>query len=66
MKNVVKIKCHHLKQLTCKGLWASVYLSEAQNPIPPPTLCICVYRARILNVHGAQESIPRHQFRQPM
>ncbi len=22
--------------------------------------------ARILNVYGAQESIPRHQFRQPM
>jgi hypothetical protein len=27
-----------LKKFTCKGLCGSVYLSEAQNPIPPPPL----------------------------
>jgi hypothetical protein len=34
----------HLKKLTCNGFAAGVYLSEAQNPIPPPlTYCITVY-----------------------
>jgi hypothetical protein len=29
-------KCRHLKNWPVKGLAAGVYLSEAQNPIPPP------------------------------
>jgi hypothetical protein len=41
-------KCRHLKKLTCKGDFAAgVYLSEAQNPIPPPlTHCIRVFMYR--------------------
>jgi hypothetical protein len=32
------------KKLTCKGTWrASVYLPEAQNPIPPPLHTNTVY-----------------------
>jgi hypothetical protein len=35
------------KKLTCKDFAAGVYLSEAQNPIPPP-LTHCIHVCSIL------------------
>jgi hypothetical protein len=39
-------ECRHLKKFTCKGTLRevyNVYLSEAQNPIPPPLHTVYVY-----------------------
>ncbi len=55
-------KCRHLKKLTCKGTLRqvfTVYISEAQNPIPPPPLLRTVYK-RVYNTvylftHGKGE-----------
>jgi len=43
------------KKLTCKGDFAAgVYLSEAQNPIPPLTYCIRVYSILIHTGKGGR------------
>jgi hypothetical protein len=34
-------KCCHLKKLIQRDCAAGVYLSEAQNPIPPPPYTLC-------------------------
>jgi hypothetical protein len=41
MQNVI------LKKLTCKGILRQAYLSEAQNPIPPP---LSLYRMHLLHL----------------
>jgi hypothetical protein len=52
------------KKLTCKGtLQEGVYLSEAQNPIPPPpSHCIRVYSILLHTGKGKVEELKQREW----